>query len=322
MKTNDKLFIAYGSEYLNWQLGEGHPTNPDRALLAVNFLGEALESGRIEQIEPSVKDYDKEDLYKIHDKSYVDDVVEQGFSSEWSGKNKELGTTALQMFAGTARLTELMIVGEARVAFNPQGAKHHAHYNHSSGFCVFNDMAFAAKEFHRFNLKPMYIDWDAHHGDGVEKLLLDTDIPTCSIHQRDIYPFSGNEHDIENHAYNWALPNGAGDGLFARAMDEIVELADKYQPDVVLLATGADAHKTDPLSGLQFDYPGYAYAAKQIAKIANKYSNGRVLIGGAGGYQPYTHTPKIWAEVVKTVYSGVTEKTTDPADQLTAAQIF
>jgi acetoin utilization deacetylase AcuC-like enzyme len=90
----------------------------------------------------------------------------------------------------------------------------------------------------------------------------------------------------------------------------------------VLLATGADAHKTDPLSGLQFDYPGYAYAAKQIAKIANKYSNGRVLIGGAGGYQPYTHTPKIWAEVVKTVYSGVTEKTTDPADQLTAAQIF
>jgi acetoin utilization protein AcuC len=85
-------------------------------------------------------------------------------------------------------------------------------------------------------------------------------------------------------------------------MDDIRELADKYKPDVVLLATGADGHKTDPLSSLNFDYAGYEYASSIVADIANTYAQGRVLIGGAGGYQPHTHTPSIWAEVVSSVF--------------------
>ena len=303
----EKLYIAYGDEYLKWRLGENHPTNPDRALLAKNFLGEKLGEDFINIVAPEIKEYDKTNLYSVHNKHYVEDVLENGMSYEWHGINKELGRTALHMYAGTARLVELMLGGEAKVAFNPQGAKHHAHYASSGGFCVFNDMAWAAKEFAKHGLKTMYIDWDAHHGDGVEELLFDTDIPTFSIHQRNLYPFTGNEHVLENHAYNWALPAGSGDGHFASAIDDIVELADKYEPDVVLLATGADAHRTDPLSSLQFDYPGYVYASKKVAEIANKHAKGRVLIGGAGGYQPHTHTPKVWATVVEKIYTDVNQ---------------
>jgi len=310
---SNKLYIAYGDEYLDWQLGENHPTNPERALLAKNFLGEQLGEAAIQIVAPEIKDYDRKNLYSVHNKHYVEDVIDNGISYEWHSTNKKLGRTALHMYAGTARLVELMLEGKAQVAFNPQGAKHHAHYASSGGFCVFNDMAWAANEFAKQGLKTIYIDWDAHHGDGVEELLFDTDIPTMSIHQKNLYPYTGNESVLENHAYNWALIKGSGDGHFASVIDDIVELADKYQPDVVLLATGADAHRTDPLSSLQFDYPGYLYASKKVAEIANKYSKGRVLIGGAGGYQPHTHTPKVWATVVSNIYKEV--------DQLAAVEV-
>jgi acetoin utilization protein AcuC len=299
--TNEKLYVAYGDEYLDWRLGKEHPTNPERAQLAVSFLRERL-SDNLEMVLPKIKKTDRESLLNVHDKSYVSDVLDKGVSYEWSGENPKLGRTALSMFAGTARLTELMLRGDARVAFNPQGAKHHAHYDSSSGFCVFNDMAWAAKEFAKSGLKPMYIDWDAHHGDGVEELLFDTDILTCSIHQAKWFPGTGTKSYPKNKAYNWALPADSGDREFAKSMLEIKALAEDYKPDVVLLATGADAHKTDPLSYLNFDYAGYAFASSVVSEIAINYAQGRVLIGGAGGYQPHTHTPMIWSQVVGDIY--------------------
>ena len=92
---------------------------------------------------------------------------------------------------------------------------------------------------------------------------------------------------------------------FLDAMQEIQLLADEIQPDVILLATGADAHHSDPLSTLNFNYPGYKAAARIVADIANKHAKGRVLIGGAGGYQPFDHTPKVWATVVSEIYSAI-----------------
>jgi acetoin utilization protein AcuC len=101
------------------------------------------------------------------------------------------------------------------------------------------------------------------------------------------------------------LDPGAGDDAIRYAVDEIFELANKIQPDVVLLATGADAHRTDPLSSLNFDFPGYEHAARTAGQIASTYASGRILIGGAGGYQPFGYTPQIWATVVSKVYDEV-----------------
>lgn len=306
-----KLHIAYGNDYLDWRLGVNHPTNPERALFATELLTEELGEDNIEIVLPKFNEDDIDRLYSIHSPEYVDEVVLDGIANDWVGENRVLGLTALKMFAGTARLVEKMLAGEAKVAFNPQGAKHHAHYDYSHGFCVFNDLAWSAKEFAKAGLKPLYIDWDAHHGDGVEELLFDTPIVTASIHDSTSYPGTGLDgHDTKNFAYNWALPSGAGDVEFGKAIDEIRELADWYKPDVILLATGADGHKTDPLASLQFDYAGYRYASLAVAEIANKYADGRVLIGGAGGYQAHTHTPAIWSEVVSTIYRGVSDLTT------------
>lgn len=304
-----KLHIAYGHDYLNWRLGGGHPTNPERATLATAFIEHALNKNNVEIIEPTVLDTDIDALYEIHDRDYVNQVIFGGESGEWFGKNLELGQTALAMFSGTARLVEQMLDNGVKVAFNPQGAKHHAHYKSSGGFCVFNDMAHAANEFGKRGLKAMYIDWDAHHGDGVEELLYNTKHLTASIHDGTIFPGTGRDgHDEENFVYNWALKREAGDSAFIMAMEEIEMLADEYKPDVILLATGADAHETDPLSTTKFTYTGYDFAAKTVARIANKHTNGRVLIGGAGGYQPHTHTPRIWSRVVSIIYSDIEVK--------------
>jgi len=302
-KLRKNLHIAYGHQYLDWRLGEKHPTNPERATLATAFIEKNLGKA-VSVIEPVVVDTDIDALYEIHDRDYVNRTIFGGNNYEWIGKQPKLGHTALTMFSGTVRLVEKMLAGETKVAFNPQGAKHHAHYDRPSGFCVFNDFAWASVEFAKHGLKPMYIDWDAHHGDGVEGLLYNTPHLTASIHDGTIFPGTGRDgHDEANAVYNWALPANSGDKAFASAMDEIREIADAYKPDVILLATGADAHKTDPLSTLNFDYAGYVYASQVIADIASDYSEGRVLIGGAGGYQPHTHTPRIWAQVVTDIYT-------------------
>ena len=302
-----KLHIAYDDVYLKWKLGstgETHPTNPIRAKLAIELLSKDFD---VVVIKPNASQLDRERVEQVHDKDYVSGVLDYGHCGEWRPDDIEKGQVALEMFAGTVRLVEKMLDDEIKVGFNPQGAKHHAQYKHSSGFCVFNDMAWAAKAFASAGLKPMYIDWDAHHGDGVENLLRQyPTITTASIHDGTIFPGTGlRGHEPENAVYNWALDSESGDVEFLDAMQEIELLADTVKPDVILLATGADAHHSDPLSTLNFNYPGYKAAARIVADIANKHAKGRVLIGGAGGYQPFDHTPKVWATVVSEVYSSI-----------------
>ena len=319
--NNNKLLISYSDAYLNWKLGSGdgsHPTNPVRAKLAVEMLeAEAPEAGlELEIIEPTFEPGDREKLLEIHAPEYVREVLDFGESAEWVGVDKVNAETAGLMFGGTVRLVERMLTGEYRVAFNPQGAKHHAHAEYSSGFCVFNDMAWAAVEFVKAGKKVVYIDWDAHAGDGVQAILSGVvDAPTFSVHGHGIFPSrrdtsimtrgdgEGNYlyMDEANGWYNYNLVAGQGDDALLWAVDDICNKALDFTPDVILLATGADGHEGE-YWGLKYTLDGYVKAAEKVAALAERFG-ASVLIGGAGGYQPYSWTPRIWAEVVKTISS-------------------
>ncbi len=323
------LHVAYSPDYLQWQLGSGdgsHPTNPIRAELATEMLVEEL-GDAVSVIDPATADmkHVRGAIESIHDLDYVSAVIDDGVSDEWMRNKTWMGQTAATMFAGTQMLVEGMINGAFSVGFNPQGAKHHAHYAHSSGFCVFNDMAWAAIEFHNAGLKPLYLDWDIHAGDGVQHLLEGTSIPTLSIHNHSIYPGdpetinrelsragkNHSAHDEERHIYNWGINNGAGDEVLLELLNgEIEEVVKSYKPDVILLAAGADGHGgTSNLgSSNNYTYEGFTQAATKVAEWANAYCQGRVLIGGAGGYQPLDHTPRIWANVVETIYTETAQK--------------
>ena len=227
-----------------------------------------------------------------------------------------MGETAYEMFKGTVRAVELILSGEAKIAFNPQGAKHHANYGKSSGFCVYNDMAYAAMELQAAGLKVLYLDWDIHAGDGVAHMLKGKGIPCISIHNGGIFPTDSwlqsskfEYHHPEEDIYNFNVRNGDGDEVFKKAIDAAKEIIDSYKPDVILLAAGADGHEGANAIGVDSNYTaaGFKYAAEMVAEMANKHSQGRVIIGGAGGYHPLKETPETWALVVETIYKGITE---------------
>ena len=319
MTAHNKLHIAYTDDYLKWNLGAGdgsHITRPIRAKLATEYLLETF-AEQVEIVVPKGNEEDRKRVESIHDNTYVAEVLDDYEANDWDGRNKDNAETALTMFAGTARLVDLMLEGKANVAFNPQGAKHHAAYDSSQGFCVFNDMAWAARKFKEAGLKVLYIDWDVHAGDGVQNMLADTDIPTLSIHGSGIYPFGmGNHsmsadligtthtwHNEDEHWYNWNLAKGSGDEEFMEALDEVEDLVNMYEPDVILLATGADGHEGE-FWGLNYTLEGFSEASERVASMAHRLGS-KVLIGGAGGYQADTWTPLIWARVVANIYRGV-----------------
>jgi acetoin utilization protein AcuC len=282
------LHIAYSPDYLSWLLGPGdgsHPTNPVRAQLATEFLtAEVQNTVVVDPADPSVLDRAllRAAIESVHDADYVERVIDLGKSGDWNGSRPEMGETAATMFAGTMVLVERMIAGQATAAFNPQGAKHHAAYDHSSGFCVFNDMAWAALEFEKAGMRPLYLDWDIHAGDGVQDLLANTSIPTLSIHSGSAFPFDARTRDIgrrgERHTwhdedraiYNWNVLGTDGDEGFAWAIDEAMAVIEAYKPGVILLATGADGHEgSDNLGGSnRYTYAGYDYAARRVAEAA------------------------------------------------------
>ncbi|KRA37901.1 MULTISPECIES: histone deacetylase family protein [unclassified Nocardioides] len=300
--------VAYTPRYLDWQLGTGHPTNPERARIVVDqIITWAATAGvDLRLIRPEL------DLHRmlqeaglVHDHRYLTDLHD-GLSDEWSGSNLELRDTAAVMFQGTVDLVEdLLAEWRTGIWFNPQGAKHHAMRDRSGGFCVLNDMAWAARRLVAAGKKVMYVDWDAHHGDGVEALLADTPgILTCSIHDGTIFPGTGKNSRPKDGVHNWSLAAGSDDTDLAAAMHEILDLAYNQGPDVILLACGADGLAGDPLSTLKYSLEGIGAAARSLGFCAADIDI-PVIVGGAGGYQPLTETPAAWTETIRNLHEAL-----------------
>jgi acetoin utilization protein AcuC len=199
------------------------------------------------------------------------------------------------MFNGTAELVHEVKPGELGIHW--QGGKHHAGFNHSSGFCVLNDMAYAARYLAHYGEHVFYLDWDAHHGDGVEALTrADQRITTFSIHEKGIFPGTGLTDSPRENVYNHALGPGSGDDEFLAAVQEAVD-SPHMRPGVttILLVAGADGVVGDPLSSLGYTLEGYREAARMVGRAARDLG-ARVIMGGAGGYRPKDLTPTVWAE--------------------------
>lgn len=320
MNYQNRLVVVYSDQYLGWMLGLGdgaHPTNPVRAKLATELLAAQFGDDLVvvDPVDSAKTEADELALRATHDQNYIE-TVRAGKSGEWTGTKPELGQIAEVMFRGTIRAVEAILNG-VKVVFNPQGAKHHAKQNGSSGFCVYNDMAYAAVALKQAGLKPLYIDWDIHAGDGVAEMLTGTGIPRISIHGAYGFPGTykfmgkvGELHDEADDCYNFTVDSFDGDEEFMQCIDRAKEIIERYQPDVILLAAGADGHTGLSNLGTTNNYTaeGFKYAAEMVAEMALKYSQGRVLIGGAGGYQPYKETPETWALVVGTIFNRVREE--------------
>ncbi len=297
------ITIGYSPIYLQWT---GSHASPQRAHLAVEHIkaqaGE--EEIPVEILSPSTslvrRNEDRERLKSIHSADYVDAL----FDGTYPGHPGNQGFVAWSMFAGTRVLVERIEKDgfASKLYFNPQGAKHHAAYDHSAGFCALNDMAWAARHWTSQGLRVAYLDWDVHHGDGVQDLTADDpNILTVSIHQGGLYPGTGLHHEPKKNVWNFPLQAGDGDGELMTAITQSLKIIEDFEPDVLLIAAGADGHESDPLGQLVYTVEGFTQAAAAVGEYVHE-AQIPVLIGGAGGYQPFTYVPIIWSEVIFAIH--------------------
>ena len=301
------IYLIHSDEYKNWIFDPSHPTKGRRFDNARDqFLG-AVNKESIDVVEVLPRAATKEELLRVHTPDYIDEVLNQHRSSEWDGQRADLANLASLFVGGTLTALDALLTNKTKLAIHFPGAKHHAQADHSSGFCVFADFAIAADIATKNHGKKVAIlDIDAHHGDGTENLTADNlDVLTFSIHQDGIFPGTGDESYPEKNVYNYPLdsnqPEGnpnKDDGALMSGVEKFCDLAERFNPDLLFIACGADGHKEDPLTTLQYSGEGYVAAAM---KVNTHFPKLPILLGGAGGYLPDTITPQVWSKVAVTL---------------------
>jgi acetoin utilization protein AcuC len=198
---------------------------------------------------------------------------------------------------GSIRAAELALSG--KVAFNPAGGTHHGRRARAAGFCYFNDPVFAVRTLTDGGAAPvLYVDLDAHHGDGVEEAFAsDPRVHTLSIHEAGRWPHSGEVDDLGGgRAVNLPVPQGFHDAELDFLLDEVVlPLAERIAPEAVVITCGADALAGDPLTRMALSNAALWDAIERVVATARH----AVVLGG-GGYNPWTlarYWSGIWARL-------------------------
>lgn len=289
------VHLVHNENAHNWILGDNHPTQGRRfkhAEDALQVLLSNLEDGI--HLIPS-RAATVEELQRVHSTEYINRVINDHISGEWTGVRPDLAVLASE-FAGSTLVALEALLNGAKFAINFTGAKHHAQYDQSSGFCVFADFALAAKILvEDYGKRVAILDIDAHHGDGTENLTKDNpDILTFSVHENGIFPGTGTEHQADESVHNRPLPANSDDTDLIVAVQDFIDTAKAFNPDFIFIAAGGDGHEADPLASLQFTEAGYAHAGELIR---TNFPNHPILLGGAGGYRPDDYTPAMWVSI-------------------------
>ena len=187
-----------------------------------------------------------------------------------------------------------MLRGEVRRGFaavRPPG--HHAERDLAMGFCLFNNVAIAARDLlvHAGLSRVLVVDWDVHHGNGTQHMFDDDGaVFFFSVHQYPLYPGTGTRDETGRGAgagttLNFPLPPGAGDDAFLGALhNALVPAAERFRPEFVLVSAGFDAHRLDPLADLQVSTAAFGEATRIVRGIAERHAGGRLVSTLEGGY--------------------------------------
>lgn len=200
---------------------------------------------------------------------------------------------ALMAAGGVITCSRTVLRGEYKNGFaivRPPG--HHAEPERAMGFCIFNNVAIAARDALAHGMERVaIIDYDAHHGNGTQAAFLnDERIAFLSTHQWGIYPGTGWIEDAPHarkRIVNVPLPAYAGDKVYQQIADQIfLPFIQSFQPQMILISAGFDAHWNDPITMLGLSTAGYLMLAKKVMSLAEEYCSGKIVFVLEGGYDP------------------------------------
>ena len=291
-----KVWLVYDPIYLEHDTGS-HPENPQRLVAIMSHLEETGLKKKLISLAPRPATI--EELETVHSPGYISRIEKEAErGSGWLDPDTVICSrsyeVALYAAGGVLTAVEAVMKGEVDSAFamvRPPG--HHATHNRAMGFCIFNNVAIAAKfAISNFRLNRVLIaDFDVHHGNGTqETFYADPKVLYFSTHQYPFYPGTGRIDEIgvgegKGVTANFPMTAGWGDEEYLRAFSEVlVPLAQRFRPELILVSAGFDPHWADSLAMMQVSVTGFAQMVEVLKKLATELCQGRLVFTLEGGY--------------------------------------